>query len=86
MSVHNISSREKLLRGFKGFISKLNYSAIKNTYDLLKKVLKSAQMTTQIVTNVTVENVTYATVTYLDFVNSGFDLDLLSIVYNRDYP
>ena len=26
------------------------------------------------------------TVTYLDFVNSGFDLDLLSIVYNRDYP
>ena len=86
MSVHNISSREKLLRGFRGFISKLNYSAIKNTYDLLKKVLKSAQMTTQIVTNVTVENVTYATVTYLDFVNSGFDLDLLSIVYNRDYP
>ena len=86
MSVHNISSREKLLRGFRGFISKLNYSAIKNTYDLLKKVLKSAQMTTQFVTNVTVENVTYATVTYLDFVNSGFDLDLLSIVYNRDYP
>ena len=86
MSVHNISSREKLLRGFRGFISKLNYSAIKNTYDLPKKVLKSAQMTTQIVTNVTVENVTYATVTYLDFVNSGFDLDLLSIVYNRDYP
>ena len=86
MSVHNISSREKLLRGFRGFISKLNYSAIKNTYDLLKKRLKSTQMTTQIVTNVTVENVTYATVTYLDFVNSGFDLDLLSIVYNRDYP
>ena len=86
MSVHNISSREKLLRGFRGFISKLNYSAIKNTYDLLKKVLKSTQKATQIVTNVTIENVTYATVTYLDFVNSGFDLDLLSIVYNRDYP
>ena len=46
-------------------------------------------MTTQNVTNVTgvpSENVTYVTVTYLDFVNSGFDLDLLSIVYNRDYP
>ena len=43
-------------------------------------------VTFPIVTNVTVENVTYATVTYLDFVNSGFDLDLLSIVYNRDYP
>ena len=81
MSVHNISSREKLLRGFKGFISKLNYSAIKNTYDLLKKVPKSAQMIffATFVTIVT-------TVTYLDFVNSGFDLDLLSIVYNRDYP
>ena len=46
-------------------------------------------MTTQNVTNVTgvpFKNVTYVTVTYLDFVNSGFDLDLLSIVYNRDYP
>ena len=51
-----------------------------------KKCSKVPKMTIQIVTNVTVENVTYATVTYLDFVNSGFDLDLLSIVYNRDYP
>ena len=54
-------------------------------------MLKKAQKCHKIVTNVTFwfKNVTKMyifTVTYLDFVNSGFDLDLLSIVYNRDYP
>ena len=84
MSVHNISSREKLLRDFRGFISKLNYSAIKNTYDLPKKVLKNVQIETNLTFSNQKRNI--VTVTYLDFVKSGFDLDLLSIVYNRDYP
>ena len=55
---------------------------------------KSAQKSSKVPQNsdkcdILVKNVTKMyifTVTYLDFVNSGFDLDLLSIVYNRDYP